>query len=301
MAADAANSSCEEALPTCEPFAPRHGRWGVAALVNPTYRIKDLLYQHGDRWRYDAVRIMCNPRYRGTALRRILYRTSTVSGLRSTLPGSPDAQRERHVQSLSDVDAYGRRQPRGVFRLRGATPPRAAINLSNLPRQLHAFRQALRGARCKAFGHSSLVVVLRAGDVAWATRSAAANLQAISPGLVARAVDYLQAQPRIVHLRIFTVMHFGGKALDGTGGFEKLPATINASLLMLDAFIAQVQGRMRAAGRRPLRVHVHSNVAVDDDVCAFAPRRGRGRSWALSTRAAAPGRPECRVIPWVPL
>ena len=75
----------------------------------PTYRLKDILFVIGNRYRLDSMTILGEPRYRGTLLRETLVRTSTYDkwgngtmvSLHSSL--SPD-EVEAMVQTRSDVE-----------------------------------------------------------------------------------------------------------------------------------------------------------------------------------------------------
>lgn len=71
--------NCTEAVAECEPNVQYLD--GVAVLEgNSVYRVTDILMMQGMRWRLDAVRALCDSRYRGTLLREVLRRTATLDG-----------------------------------------------------------------------------------------------------------------------------------------------------------------------------------------------------------------------------
>ena len=54
---------------------------GVAVLDhNSHYRFSDIIRSEGNRYRYDSVTVLCEPRYRNTLLREALLRSSHLNG-----------------------------------------------------------------------------------------------------------------------------------------------------------------------------------------------------------------------------
>lgn len=118
------SQTCTEAIDQCSSTIDRiDGPLGSTLAVlssNPTYRLKDILFVIGNRYRLDSMTILGEPRYRGTLLRETLVRTSTYDkwgngtmvSLHSSL--SPD-EVEAMVQTRSDVEG----QPPGTAYMDG--------------------------------------------------------------------------------------------------------------------------------------------------------------------------------------
>ena len=183
------SQTCTEAIDECSSTIDRiDGPLGSTLAVlssNPTYRLKDILFVIGNRYRLDSMTILGEPRYRGTLLRETLVRTSTYDkwgngtmvSLHSSL--SPD-EVEAMVQTRSDVEG----QPPGTAYMDGREGGNGiylADRDDTIPTFAGLLKQMYEEGRCEGVvgpdygggagqqvrGDQPLIVSYRMGDETW--------------------------------------------------------------------------------------------------------------------------------------
>ena len=151
------SQTCTEAIDACSSRVDRiDGPLGSTLAVlssNPTYRLKDILFVIGNRYRLDSMTILGESRYRGTLLRETLVRTSTYDkwGNGTLVPLhdhlTPD-EVESMVQTRSDVAG----QPPGTVYLDGrdgGNGIRLADRDDTIPTFASLLRQMYEEGRCE--------------------------------------------------------------------------------------------------------------------------------------------------------
>ena len=183
------SQTCTEAIGQCSATIDRiDGPLGSTLAVlssNPTYRLKDILFVIGNRYRLDSMTILGEPRYRGTLLRETLVRTSTYDkwgngtmvSLHSSL--SPD-EVEAMVQTRSDVEG----QPPGTAYMDGREGGNGiylADRDDTIPTFAGLLKRMYEEGRCEGVvgpdygggadqqvrGDQPLIVSYRMGDETW--------------------------------------------------------------------------------------------------------------------------------------
>ena len=155
------HNACTDAVEDCETRVPRYYRNGYSLVVlanNMAYRMKDVLTHRND-YRWAAMVILCNSRYRGTLLRRSLHQTSLVDGI--LLQNLTDGAVERAVRSRADGLTPGHYYDNGF------TGP-SNISLGTPLSLLTAFvrnLKAMRGTQsCHEVENDELAITMRLGD-----------------------------------------------------------------------------------------------------------------------------------------
>lgn len=242
---------CDEAIPACSGRVLRRGPHSIAILAeNKVYRIKDILAQRGPDWRSDSISILCEPRYRGTLLRKTLMDTSQMNG--SPLKGLDDEALEAAVRSRFE----GR--PGHALRI-GRTGP-STIKLGTMRANFHAYVQHLQklhaSKRCDAAAADELAIVMRLGDEAPET----------AKGWMQKADQYLKSsRARLRKAVVCAVLHYDPDVnhLDtGIAPFLHTDRKDQRSFQLIDELIAH----LRARG---LETRVRSNPDVDADMCFY--------------------------------
>ena len=155
------DKACTDAVEACETRAPRYQRNGYSLAVlanNMAYRMKDVLMHRND-YRWAAMVILCNRRYRGTLLRRSLHQTSLIDGI--PLQNLTDEAVERAVTSRADRLTPGHYYDNG---LKGPSN----ISLGTRLSLLNAFVRNLKAMRgthaCREVENDELAITMRLGD-----------------------------------------------------------------------------------------------------------------------------------------
>jgi hypothetical protein len=242
---------CNEAIPACSGSVLRRGPHSIAILAeNKVYRIKDILAQRGPDWRSDSISILCEPRYRGTLLRKTLMDTGQMNG--SPLKGLDDEALEAAVRSRFE----GR--PGHALRV-GRTGP-STITLGTMKANFHAYVQHLQklhaSKRCDVAAADELAIVMRLGDSAPET----------AKGWMQKADQYLKtSRARLRKAVVCAVLHYDpdGNHLDtGIAPFLHTDRKDQRSFQLIDELIAHLRSR-------GLETRVRSNPDVDGDMCFY--------------------------------
>lgn len=146
---------------------------GVAVLDhNSHYRFSDIIRSEGNRYRYDSVTVLCEPRYRNTLLREALLRSSHLNGAPlaelcgSAAPTSTACGEA--VEAAVAQTAEPHPSQVGWARLQGHSGP-SGITLSSSDTRMAARSSALatksHTGKCFKAPLNTLVVPVRMGDV----------------------------------------------------------------------------------------------------------------------------------------
>ena len=231
---------CSEAIKFCEPNIKRSDD-GLAILrSNPIYRASDIIFQRGMRWRRDSIAILCNKRYKGTLLRKVLEATTTFDS-------KTDFTRSHSWPPNATM--CGATGPNGATL---AAPERLLQELVRLllsPESDCARRQP-RGDR--------LVVPLRLGDIGsrfihdqWGG----------AHKLVAAVQSYLKEHPSATKVVLNAVLNYSPNPWLGRFGFagnaSEDAAGLRTRQQLFDSFHHAVKGGARW----------RSEPVLDDDLC----------------------------------
>ena len=229
---------CSEAIKFCEPNIKRSDD-GLAILrSNPIYRASDIIFQRGMRWRRDSIAILCNNRYRGTLLRKVLEATTTY-------PSNTDFTRSHSWPPNATM--CGATGPNGATL---AAPERLLQELVRLllsPEGDCARRQP-RGDR--------LVVPLRLGDIGSRMLH---DQWGGAHKLVAAVQQYLKEHPSATKVVLNAVLNYSPNPWLGrfAGNASEDAAGLRTRQQLFDSFHHAVKGGARW----------RSEPVLDDDLC----------------------------------
>lgn len=241
---------CLDNIKACEKYIPFVD--GLALLEhNYAYRMADLLFHKGARWRTDTVAILSDPLFRGTLLRRVLENTTRLRG--KVLNSSNE------TQLLTAVATEG---SRGYVCTTGVAGPSGLeiAKTTTLLKTLGALvRVMVARKECEHAEARDIVVNLRLGDVVPNFTKTVA--------LVDRSIGNSTTITRVV---FNAVLNFGGYRVfdqEGKPTWEDFGASdekIAASRNVLDSLVAYY---VTTVG---LDVSVRSKPDADADLCYMA-------------------------------
>ena len=163
--------------------------------------MNDLLHHKGTRWRKDTISVLCSPAFRGTLLRVVFWKTSTIDGTAvkdfesfsnvggvetliagrgespragasavdcASIGGGGAAETANTLRSTSDQDAVATEDKYlGYARDVGRTGPNGVV-LGHVDNNLVSLALALKdrhaAGRCEVAAADELVIPLRLGD-----------------------------------------------------------------------------------------------------------------------------------------
>jgi len=250
---------------------------GVAVLDhNSHYRFSDIIRSEGNRYRYDSVTVLCEPRYRNTLLREALLRSSHLNGAPlaelcgSAAPTSTACGEA--VEAAVAQTAEPHPSQVGWARLQGHSGP-SGITLSSSDTRMAARSSALatksHTGKCFKAPLNTLVVPVRMGDVLCGDAETAKKPPGIEDlvssvkALIAKLAH--SGQPA-THVHYSGVMHYGSNEVNGR--YERTPkCDVNNR-----QYVQTLLARSKAQGLPG--VTLHSEVGADEDLCtlAYSPR-----------------------------
>lgn len=264
---DNGTDACFDATRLCEPtiprFTPAHGRYSLAVLAhNTVYRVSDILRQRGSRWRLDAITVLCEPRYRSTALRGALVATSKLDSRPMSRVRDDVLEAKLRRRSESSIN---RTERVGYAKLRDEDGPNG-VYLGLPGDSIRAFASELgalrRAGECPAAGDETLVVVVRAGD-------AQENVTALIERVDAHLSTLRAAGAAVKQLLVSAVAMYANNPLQGFPHVRKRTAYRHRDSGDL-ASAKAVDEVLEYARERGLKGGVRSVPDADADLCFYA-------------------------------
>ena len=242
---------CVEAISACADDIPHtNGPYNLAVLQdNQVYRIKDVLGQRAN-WRLLSIRILCEPRYRLTLLRKTLVATSLLDGV--PMARLSDGAMEAALRSRSESEVAP-----GHAQLTGHVGPNN-ITLAEPKTLFHTFARVLKESYhskpCEVAAADELVVAMRLGDEAPSSGAKGWKLK----------IDKHIKAHKVYPVRKLVV----SAALQYVGSG---PQQINRHTVEKDAIGIQIVDDLCtwAREKRNLSVRLRSQPVADDDVCYY--------------------------------
>ena len=270
-----APAKCTEALDICTRNVDHLE--GVAVLDhNSHYRFSDIIWAQGDRYRYDSVTMLCEPRYRKTLLREVLLKSSHLNGAPlaelcgSAAPSSTACGEAVEAAVAQTAEPHPSQVGWALLEgKRGAS----GITLSSGDTRMAALSSALatksRTGECFKAPLNTLVVPVRMGDVLCEDPETGKkppgieNLVSSAKELIAKLAD--SGHP-VTHVRYSGVMHYGSNEVGGW--YERTPTCDVNNRQYVQTLLA------RSKARGLPGVSLHSEVGADEDLCtlAYSPR-----------------------------
>lgn len=255
--------TCTEGIPACGSNQARIGDIGLAVLhSNPVYRLHDLVWHAGNRYRIDCMTILCEPRYRGTVFRRVLQDMSTWHGI-PVLRYLPDAHVEAFVASLTDTEkagvyylqGLGGGGPHGPYTENRGPSDLNIPNAGSLQNSTAAVLKKMKEAdECIGLANDNeLVIAVRAGD---ANSEANEILDTVTTYL-----NVSEHRSSIAGAVVSTVLHYGNDKYMSVDAESDIGD--ERSLNRIHEIVAKIEEEFG------LSVRVRSEPTVDLDLCFY--------------------------------
>lgn len=248
---------CTESIPFCAATVRWHGRDPNIAILedNEVYRVSDVVGRGGSKWRIDAIRVLCNARYRGTLLRAALEAHSLYKGapVRRGVEEHGPGWLEDTLAATAPTEAF-----------KGVTGP-SGITLGRTRELKATFVSLLRDryeqGACEVAADTELVLHPRLGDTE--IRSNARGKES-NQELLRQVRRYIARFPSITGVVINVVLNFGPvpwkKRRNGIPIFTYTQEQEDAAVGWVSGFLEDLQ-------EANINARVRSQPIADDDIC----------------------------------